>query len=137
MCLIENGEIHTIDHNEELVLIQKKYFNKSIYKNKIHSHLGNALEIIPKINGPFDLVFIDADKINYINYFEQVFNKTQPGSLIISDNVMWDGKVINKADSNDESTMALQKYNDKLKKDSRIKTLLLPFRDGLSLCWVI
>ena len=80
-----------------------------MFKNKIHSHLGNALEIIPKIDGPFDLVFIDADKINYINYFEQVFNKTQPGSLIISDNVMWDGKVINKADTNDESTMALQK----------------------------
>ena len=70
-------------------------------------------------------------------YFEQVFNKTQPGSLIISDNVMWDGKVINKAYSNDESTIALQKYNDKLKKDSRIKTLLLPFSDGLSLSWVI
>ena len=141
LCLAEglgeNGELHTIDHNEELVLIQQKYFNKSIFKSRIHSHLGNALEIIPKIDGPFDLVFIDADKINYINYFEQVFNKTQPGSLIISDNVMWDGKVINKAGSNDESTRALQKYNDKLKKDSRIKTLLLPFRDGLSLCWVI
>ena len=141
LCIAEgldpNGVIHTIDNNEELTYIQNKYFEKSNYRSNIKQYTDDAIKILPKLNITFDFAFIDADKINYINYFEQVFDKTQPGSLIISDNVMWDGKVINKADCNDESTIALQKYNDKLKKDSRIKTLLLPFRDGLSLCWVI
>ena len=85
----------------------------------------------------FDLVFIDADKVNYNEYFEQVLPKTRKGGLIISDNVMWSGKVIQKPDPKDVSTIALQDYNKKLKKDSRIKTLLLPFRDGLNLSWVL
>ena len=138
LALPDEGSIIALDKNEETNKIAQNFFKKANQNHKIKTIIKPALESLMSIrNEKFDLVFIDADKINYINYFEQVFNKTQPGSLIISDNVMWDGKVINKADSNDESTMALQKYNDKLKKDSRIKTLLLPFRDGLSLCWVI
>ena len=99
--------------------------------------MGPALEILPSIEGPFDLVFIDADKVNYNEYFEQVLPKTRKGGLIISDNVMWSGKVIQKPDPKDVSTIALQDYNKKLKNDSRIKTLLLPFRDGLNLSWVL
>ena len=134
--LKENGELHTIDSNEELIKFQEKYFSISDYSKNIHTYLGMALDILPKIKGMFDLVFIDADKVNYDNYFEQVLPKTRKGGLIISDNVMWSGKVIQKADQDDLSTIALQTYNSKLKSDPRVKTVLLPFRDGLSLSWV-
>ena len=141
ICLAEglskNGKIHTIDYNEELVTIQNKYFKKSEFGKKIFFHLGNAIEIIPKLKGPFELVFIDADKINYEKYFDFVIPKMSKGGLIISDNVMWSGKVLDEFDSIDESTVALKKYNKKLKNDPRVKTTILPFRDGLSLSWVI
>tara|TARA_B100000575_G_C23136756_1_gene660557 strand:+ start:2580 stop:3215 length:636 start_codon:yes stop_codon:yes gene_type:complete len=141
ICLAEglskNGKIHTIDNNEELVTIQNKYFKKSEFDKKIFFHLGNAVEIIPKLKGPFELVFIDADKINYKKYFDFVIPKMSKGGLIISDNVMWSGKVLDEFDSLDESTVALKKYNKKLKNDPRVKTTILPFRDGLSLSWII
>ena len=134
--LQEKGEIHTLDINEELVPIQSKFFNMSPFKNQIISHLGPALDLIPKILGPFDLAFIDADKVNYNTYFEMLLPKMNQGGLILSDNVLWSGKVLEKADPKDESTIALQLYNEKLKNDSRVKTVLLPFRDGLTLSWV-
>ena len=141
ICLAEglskNGKIHTIDNNEELITIQNKYFKKSGFEKKIFFYLGNAVDIIPKLKGPFELVFIDADKINYEKYFDFVIPKMSKGGLIISDNVMWSGKVLDKFDSIDESTVALKKYNKKLKNDPRVKTTILPFRDGLSLSWVI
>ena len=141
ICLAEglskNGKIHTIDNNEELVTIQNKYFKKSGFEKKICFYLGNAVEIIPKLKGPFELVFIDADKINYEKYFDFVIPKMSKGGLIISDNVMWSGKVLDEFDSIDENTVALKKYNKKLKNDPRVKTTILPFRDGLSLSWVI
>ena len=141
ICLAEglpkNGKIHTIDNNEELVTIQNKFFKKSGFEKKIFFYLGNAVEIIPKLKGPFELVFIDADKINYEKYFDFVIPKMSKGGLIISDNVMWSGKVLDEFDSMDESTVALKKYNKKLKNDPRVKTTILPFRDGLSLSWVI
>ena len=141
ICLAEglskNGKTHTIDNNEELVTIQNKYFKKSGFEKKIFFYLGNAVEIIPKLKGPFELVFIDADKINYEKYFDFVIPKMSKGGLIISDNVMWSGKVLDEFDSIDESTVALKKYNKKLKNDPRVKTTILPIRDGLSLSWVI
>ena len=141
ICLAEglskNGKIYTIDNNEELVTIQNKYFKKSGFEKKIFFYLGNAVEIIPKLKGPFELVFIDADKINYEKYFDFVIPKMSKGGLIISDNVMWSGKVLDEFDSIDENTVALKKYNKKLKNDPRVKTTILPFRDGLSLSWVI
>ena len=101
LCLAEGlqkeGELHTIDNNAELVHLQEKYFTRSEYLKNIHTYLGDAIDIIPDIDGLFDLVFIDADKINYDAYFEQVLPKTKKGGLIISDNVMWSGKVLNKA----------------------------------------
>ena len=141
LCLAEGlqkeGELHTIDNNAELVHLQEKYFTRSEHVKNIHTYLGDAIDILPDIDGLFDLVFIDADKINYDTYFEQVLPKTKKGGLIISDNVMWSGKVLNKANTKDKSTVALQAYNIKLKLDSRIKTVLLPFRDGLTLSWVL
>jgi len=141
LCLAEgmkkNGVLHTIDHNEELVAIQKKYFDKSGYKNNIITHLGNALEIIPKIPDTFDLVFIDADKANYVNYFNALILKMNSGGVILSDNVLWSGKVIEPVDEKDEDTKTLIEYNKLLKNDSRIETVLLPIRDGLTISRVI
>ena len=135
LCLCEglkkNGEIHTIDKNEELSTIQRKYFNKSVFKNQIVQHLGNAINIIPKLNFDFDLIFIDADKENYIKYFDLVFPKLNSGGLLITDNVLWSGKVLKK--DLDRETKIIKKYNSKLNKDKRIKNLLLPIRDGLTL----
>jgi caffeoyl-CoA O-methyltransferase len=125
--LQEKGEIHTLDINEELVPIQSKFFNKSPFKDQIISHLGPALDLSPKISCPFDLAFIDADKVNYDTYFEMLLPKMKQGGLILSDNVLWSGKVLEKADPKDESTIALQLYNEKLKNDPRVKTVLLPF----------
>lgn len=141
ICLAEglskDGKIHTIDNNEELVPIQNKYFKKSRYNKKIFSHLGNAAEIIPKLKGPFELAFIDADKTNYEKYFDFIIPKMRKNGLIISDNVMWSGKVLDEFDSKDKSTIALKKYNKKIKNDPRVKTMILPFRDGLSFSLVI
>src|SRR5690606_9216130 len=92
--LRENGQMHTIDINEELVAMQRKYFDKSPWGKQINQHLGNALDIIPRINKPFDLVFIDADKENYLNYFEMIVPLMKPGGIILSDNVLWSGKVL-------------------------------------------
>jgi caffeoyl-CoA O-methyltransferase len=140
ICLAEGlskkGILHTIDSNEELVCIQKEFFEKSDYNHNIQSYLGKAIDVLPKLDGPFDLVYIDADKVNYGAYFEIILPKMKKGGLIISDNVLWSGKVLKNADSRDQNTKALQIYNDKLKSDSRVKTVLLPFRDGISLSWI-
>jgi len=141
LCLAEGlqkeGILHTIDKNEELVDFQKKYFDKSDYKNQIKTYLGNALEIIPTIKDKFDLVFIDADKPNYSNYFHAVIDKMHKGGVIISDNVLWSGKVVETIDKQDTSTLEIVKYNTLLKNDKRIETVLLPIRDGLTISRVI
>ena len=137
LCLAEglqkDGELHTIDINEELVDFQRKYFDKSDYGKQIHQHLGNALDIIPQFKMNFDLVFIDADKENYSHYFELVIDKLNPGGIILSDNVLWSGKVIETLKKDDKSTEALIIYNKLLKEDNRIETIILPIRDGLTL----
>lgn len=137
LCLAEglqkDGELHTIDINEELVDFQRKYFDKSDYGKQIHQHLGNALDIIPQFKMNFDLVFIDADKENYSHYFELVIDKLNPGGIILSDNVLWSGKVIETLKKDDKSTEALIIYNKLLKEDDRIETIILPIRDGLTL----
>lgn len=137
LCLAEGlakeGTIHTIDINEELEDFQRKYFDKSSYSEQIIQHVGNALEIIPKINVMFDLVFIDADKPNYSNYFHLIIDKLNSGGIILSDNVLWHGKVIEKLDPKDESTKAVLDYNILLKNDPRIETVVLPIRDGLTI----
>ena len=131
--LREEGILHTIDNNKELYNMQRRYFDKSGFGEKIIQHTGNALDIIPKLNLKFDMVFIDADKVNYANYFDLVMEKMSKGGLIISDNVLWSGKVLEKGTSEDKNTEALKAYNKKLKKDNRIETLILPLRDGLAL----
>lgn len=136
ICLAEGlppeGMIYTIDKNEELEDVQNKYFEKSGFRNQIQQLIGNALEIIPSLNHTFDLVFIDADKSNYPNYFRLVIDKMKPGGIILSDNVLWSGKVLEKLDPKDEDTKALLNYNKLLNQDPRIETVLLPIRDGLT-----
>ncbi|MCF7560542.1 O-methyltransferase [Sabulilitoribacter multivorans] len=138
LCLAEgmqaNGELHTIDINEELVDFQRKYFDKSEYGKQIFQHLGDAIDIIPKLNKTFDLVFIDADKENYSNYFNIIIDKLNPGGLILSDNVLWSGKVLDTTfKKEDTSTPALIAYNKLLKNDKRVETVVLPIRDGLTI----
>lgn len=137
LCLAEglqaSGELHTIDIDEELYDFQRKYFDKSEFGNQIHQHIGNALKIIPELDKTFDLVFIDADKENYSNYFNCVIDKLNMGGIILSDNVLWSGKVIETSQPDDISTKALVKYNTLLKNDDRIENVLLPIRDGLSI----
>ncbi|WP_100614234.1 O-methyltransferase [Confluentibacter citreus] len=137
LCLAEgiqtSGELHTIDINEELIDFQRKYFDKSNYGKQIFQHLGNALEIIPKLNKTFDLIFIDADKDNYPNYFNVIIDKLNIGGILLSDNVLWSGKVIEPIKKDDTSTKALLEYNTLLKEDKRIETVILPIRDGLTI----
>lgn len=138
LCLAEgmqkNGQLHTIDINEELVAFQRKYFDKSGFGNQIHQHLGNALEIIPELDASFDLIFIDADKTNYPNYFNVIIEKLNPGGIILSDNVLWSGKILDTTFKKDDtSTPALIEYNALLKNDKRVETVVLPIRDGLTI----
>lgn len=141
ICLAEglqkDGALHTIDINEELHDLQRKYFDKSGYGKQIKQYTGNALEIIPELEGPFDLVFIDAEKKEYDAYFEAVIKKCNPGSIILSDNVLWSGKVVEPLEKGDKATEALLAYNDKLARDPRVETVLLPIRDGLTLSRVL
>jgi len=137
ICLAEgldtDGQLHTIDINEELVDFQRKYFDKSGYGNQIKQYLGNALDIIPTLDHTFDLVFIDADKPNYSNYFHLVIDKLNKGGIILSDNVLWHGKVVESLNPKDSSTKAVLEYNKLLKNDARIETVVLPVRDGLTI----
>jgi len=137
ICLAEglsdNGELHTIDINEELFDFQRKYFDKSDFGPQIIQHVGNALDIIPTLHKTFDLVFIDADKPNYSNYFHLIIDLLNPGGILLSDNVLWHGKVVESVDEKDLSTKAVLDYNTLLKNDNRIETVILPIRDGLTI----
>lgn len=141
LCMAEGlqqeGIIDTIDINEELEEIQNKYFEQSGKRNQIVQHIGNALEIIPKLNKKFDLVFIDADKENYINYWNLILPLMNKGGIVLSDNVLWSGKVLEEVKKNDKSTQILMEYNKITQQDLRVETVLLPIRDGLTVSRVL
>ena len=141
LCLAEglsdDGKIYTIDKNEELISIQNKFFEESEYRNKIIQITGDAIVCIKKLKINFDIVFIDADKENYIEYFNLVSNKLNKNGIIISDNVLWSGKVIGNGDSQDLETNTLINFNKKLNQDERFKTIILPIRDGISISRLI
>jgi caffeoyl-CoA O-methyltransferase len=141
LCLAEgmskDAVLHTIDINEELQNFQRKYFNASGYGDHIIQHVGDAMEIIPTLNTTFDLVFIDADKVNYPNYFELVMPLLKSGAVILSDNVLWTGKVIEPLNPKDKDTAALLTYNKLLNTDDRVESVLLPIRDGLTVTRVL
>ena len=133
ICLAEGltptGVLHTIDINEELKTMVTSYFEKTGILDKVKYHIGNAIDIIPKLDMAFDIVFIDADKENYSNYFDLVINKVREGGYIIADNVLWSGKVIQP--NPDEETKAIMAFNDKVHADTRVENVLVPVRDGL------
>ena len=140
ICLAEglskNGKIDTIDKNEELIKIQNKYFEESGFRNKIIQHTGYAIDILKNLNEKYDIIFIDADKENYINYFNQASNKLCKNGIIISDNVLWSGKVLD-SNQKDEETSTLVKFNKIIDDDKRFKSIILPIRDGISISRLI
>lgn len=131
--LTENGILHTIDINEELETIANTYFKKAGKEKQISMHIGNALEIISALKGEFDLVFIDADKENYVNYFNLVIDRVRKGGIILADNVLWSGQVLKKKEEMDVETLALVTYAETVNDDPRVMNVLLPVRDGLML----
>lgn len=130
--LTKGGEVHTIDNNEELKAIQERYFEQGDKEKQIHLHVGTALEVIPKLNKDWDLVFLDADKENYINYYNLLVDDLKPGAVIIADNVLWSGKVTNPKE-NDNDTAALRAFNEIIQNDSRVSNVLIPVRDGITI----
>lgn len=130
--LQEGGTLHTVDKNEELEDRVRGYFDESGYGQQMKLYIGNALEIVPTIDAVFDLVFIDADKINYGRYYDMVIDRVRPGGYIIADNVLWSGKVLEKYRKRlDEDTKAVMDFNLHVHQDERVENILLPVRDGL------
>ncbi len=128
--LAEGGRLITIDINEELEQMAKRYWAEAGVSEKIDYRIGNGLDLIPDIDGPFDLVFIDADKKNYSNYYDLIIDKMAPGGIILADNVLWSGKVIDES-AKDKDTVAIKEYNLKVQEDDRVDNMLLPLRDGI------
>ena len=131
--LVKNGKIHTIDKNEELVEIQKKYFLRSKFNKNIEIHTGNALDIINGLNINFDLIFLDADKENYATYFQIISKILNKNGVLITDNVLWHGKVLNSNESHDDVTKKIDQFNKALILNKKFQTFMLPVRDGLSI----
>lgn len=139
MCLAdgaaEDAEIHTIEVNDELEDFIRKYLYRTKLKEKIHLHIGDAEQIIPTLNCEFDMVFIDANKRDYIAYYNMVFPKVRQGGLIIADNTLWSGKVLETPHYTDKQTIGIQQFNDMIAKDKRVEKVILPIRDGLTMIW--
>ncbi len=127
--LVDGGKVITLDVNEETNKVARSFVEKSEYKDRIEFHLGEGAKVIPSLPETFDLVFIDADKPNYSNYYNLVFDKVRPGGFIIADNVLWSGKVLEQ--EKDENTQALHDFNLMVQADDRVSNVLLPIRDGL------
>ena len=137
LCIAEGlnpaGMIHTIDKNEELLQIQNKYFEKSGLRNQIKQYTGDALAIIPKLKFDFDMVFLDADKENYVKYLELISPILKPGGVLLTDNVLWHGKILENSENQDRVTRLIDNFNKKIVEDKSLKTVMLPIRDGISL----
>lgn len=131
--LAPDGKLITTEINDEIIPIAEKYIGKAGLTDRIDIKTGDALEIIPKLDGPFDLVFIDAEKKDYISYYNLIIDKVCQGGFILADNVLWDGKVLQNRDTADKETMGIMDFNKKIVSDNRVETIILPVRDGLSL----
>lgn len=129
--LAEGGEIHTIDINEELETIAQSYVGKAGMKEQVKFHIGDAIELIPTLDYQWDIVFLDADKANYSNYYHLVFENVRKGGYIIADNVLWNGKVIDPKTWEEVDTKAILAFNEMVQNDDRVQNVLLPIRDGL------
>lgn len=132
-ALPNDGVVHTVDDNDELEEFAQSFFQQSEHGHKIVQHIGKALDIIPSIDAQFDLVFLDADKREYKEYYDAVFDKIPSGGYILADNTLWDGKVIEEVDPRDKQTVSLLAFNDFVANDPRVETVILPLRDGLTM----
>jgi predicted O-methyltransferase YrrM len=134
LCLLKGlhpeGKLHTIEVNEELIVFARRYFEKAQVDQLVVQHQGEALKIIPRLDMEFDLVFIDADKENYLNYYQLIIEKLRPGGVILVDNTLWDGKVLNPK-TTDKETRGIIEFNEFVQQDNRVTNLLLPLRDGI------
>ncbi|MBF25306.1 MAG: methyltransferase [Flavobacteriales bacterium] len=135
--LQKNGHLHTIEINPELEDFAKKYFKKAKVNNQITLHIGNALDIIPLLDISFDIIFIDADKKNYLKYYELSLKKIKKGGIILIDNVLWSGKVLQKIKKNDKETREIKKLNKLIINDDRVENMMLPLRDGIMICKIL
>lgn len=129
--LQEGGKLHTIDHNEELEEFTSKYIREAGYDDRIIQHIGEAIDIIPRLNMNFDLVFIDADKENYVNYFNMVLPRMPKGGILLADNALWSGKVLTNPEEMDQETAGVASFNEHVRNHPEVRNLLLPFRDGI------
>ena len=134
-ALPENGEIHTIEKDDEMESFIREQFDASVLKDKIRLHIGDALEVIPRLAGSFDMVFIDADKRSYCEYYDLVFDRVNPGGIILADNTLWNEKVLETPPPSDMQTLGILKFNEKIKQDKRIEKVILPLRDGLTIIY--
>lgn len=128
--LAEGGEIHSLEMNAELEFMIRPFLKKAGVEKQVHLHFGQALDTLRNLGGPFDLVFIDADKANYLNYYKVIFDWVSEGGLILADNVLWDGKVIGD-EHQDKETQGIREFNEFVEQDKRVERVLLPIRDGL------
>ena len=139
LCMAEgiapDGEIHTIEIDDEIEDFTRSYFVQSEYKERIHFYIGDAIHIVPSIDCSFDLVFIDADKRHYVEYYDLVFDKVRSGGFILADNTLWDNKVVTEPESRDAQTVGILRFNEMIAADSRVEKVILPLRDGLTLIW--
>lgn len=139
LCMAEalekDAEIHTLEINDEMEDFIRKYISQSPDKDKIKLYFGDAMEIIPAMDESFDLVFIDADKRLYSDYYDLIFDKLPAGALILADNTLWDGKVLEPLHPADKQTAGILAFNDKIKADQRVEKVILPLRDGLTMIW--
>lgn len=139
LCMAEGMQegalIHTLEINDEMEDFIMKYLSKSPHKEKICVHFGDAMDIIPQLDDTFDLVFIDADKRLYSDYYDLIFPKVRPGGLILADNTLWDGKVVEEVYPSDKQTLGILAFNEKIKQDDRVEKVILPLRDGLTMIW--
>ncbi len=133
--LVEGGEVHTIEIDDEIEEFTRSYFDRSPYANQIKMFIGDASEIIPTLPDTYDLVFIDANKRDYLKYYELVLPKVRPGGFILADNTLWDGKVVTDPNSRDAQTIGIESFNDFVATDSRVEKVILPLRDGLTILW--
>jgi len=129
----EDAHIHTVEINDEMEDFITKYVSRSPHKEKIKLYIGDALEIIPTLDEGFDMVFIDADKRLYSEYYDLIFPKVRQGGIILVDNTLWDGKVIEDIVASDKQTIGIIAFNEKIKKDQRVEKVILPLRDGLTI----
>lgn len=131
----EDGEVHTLEIDDEVEDFAKEHFDLSPYGHKIKMIIGDALESIAKLTDSYDLVFIDANKRDYLRYYEAVLPLVRPGGFILADNTLWDGKVVTEPDSNDPQTVGIMAFNDFVVSDTRVEKVILPLRDGLTILW--